>query len=137
MSTDEAQSIMDYINKPQKTKSGKYITKWEKVRTILDLKKGDKKIYESTSDFLVKKWLTLHRFFLDAFMQLSVLEPADKSVPVPSVTLETKLTVAQKFKKAYDLIVARGDTPTYARLKTESGIKSDPTIKKYKKIFGV
>jgi hypothetical protein len=124
--------IMAFIMEKQFKEDGSEYTDFEKVLELLNYKFNGKKLFKSTKEFLLPKWLTLYNLISKSLQQLSLNNQPTLNIEIDPIKVDA---IADRKTKTQERIIAavsklkeKGIAGTYSNIMKEAGIGSRATL---------
>ena len=128
------EKIMDFILEKQAKEDGEEYTDFEKAIELMDYEVNGEKLFKSSREYLIPKWLTLHNWISKAFQQLSLNSQPSMDLVVAPVPVkiekvwDRKSKTEQKIREAIKNLRKKKIKITYTNIMKETGIRSRATI---------
>ena len=128
---EQMNKVLSFLTEKQVGSDGKEISDWDKVVYLRRYRVNGKKLFKSSSEFLVKKWLTLHNLVFDSLKQVSVQTPPSYGIELRLPAPDQRPKPEDRIKKAVTELKQKGIKITYASIMRVSGIKSVNTVARH------
>jgi len=127
-----AEKTMAFIMEKQFKEDGTEYTDFEKVLELSNYQFNGKKLFKSTKDFLLPKWLILYNLISKSLQQLSLNNQPSLDIKIDPIKVDAivdrKTKTRERIIKAIQDLKEKEIKVTYSSIMKETGIRSRATL---------